>query len=70
MKKCGKCGLDKEDSEFVIKNKKTGRLESYCKLCHSKYHLQWYKENRIARRKQITDRRRGLAEFLKDIKKI
>lgn len=46
MKKCNKCGIEKELSEFYKeKNYKDG-LHSSCKICHNTRARKWFKENR------------------------
>ncbi len=47
MKKCGKCGVEKEIEFFSLnKNNKDGHA-SICKKCHSDYRKENYKKNKI-----------------------
>ena len=43
MRKCGKCGIDKDESEFHRKTEKT--FHSLCKECKKEYDKNWYKNN-------------------------
>jgi len=36
MKTCKDCKIDKEESNFYCKDRKTGRLSNYCSLCENK----------------------------------
>lgn len=59
MKTCPKCEENKPVNEFLVKDKKTGRLNSYCKSCHrvySKVHYRLNKKKYIQRRKQTRDK--------------
>ena len=52
-KRCSRCGLDKDESEF---NRKTrGRLQPSCRQCNSEYLKQHYRE-KAARQKRKTVR--------------
>lgn len=44
MKRCTKCGADKDESEFYFKS--SDRLSSYCKCCHNKTVKKWQEKNR------------------------
>jgi len=46
MKKCSKCGLDKESSEFGIDKRLKSGLKSYCKSCHKVMQKIWVSNNR------------------------
>lgn len=45
-KKCSVCQIYKNESCFAFKNKKTGKLQSKCKECQSKYHKIHYESNK------------------------
>ena len=51
MKECGKCGLEKDESEFNIKSKKNNKLHSMCKDCKRIYDREWYLNN--SRRREL-----------------
>ena len=38
MKKCGYCGEVKDENEYYLKDKKTGRRSYYCKICDKMKH--------------------------------
>lgn len=46
LKHCSRCGEDRPLTEFVVKDKKTGRRGSYCRSCRSAYGKQHYRKNR------------------------
>ena len=48
LKRCSRCGNDRPLSEFVVKDKKTGRRGSYCRGCRSAYGKEHYRKNRPA----------------------
>lgn len=45
-KTCSKCGLEKELTEFHVRNKKTGLHRNDCKLCNNAASRRSYRENR------------------------
>lgn len=45
MKTCTKCLQGKDESEFFIKDKKTGRLHTQCKVCYKEYRKTYYTEH-------------------------
>ena len=44
MKRCTKCGEDKDETEFRVRTEK--RLDSVCRPCHREYHRRWWHENK------------------------
>jgi hypothetical protein len=72
-KKCCRCQQEKSCSSFSFKNKVTGRLQSACKECHSKYHRKHYLENKsvYTRKRRINNRkyRTKGRKFLDDYKR-
>ena len=44
-KKCSKCGIEKELSEFVKNKSKKDGLSYICKQCNIEYQKEWYKKN-------------------------
>jgi hypothetical protein len=70
---CIKCGIEKEDSEFVFRNKKKQIRRTTCKVCLMEYNRKHYKENKskyILRarnfsKKQRKENRQKLFDFLK-----
>lgn len=44
MKVCIKCELPREDEEFPLRNKRTGKRNNTCNECHRKY-LKWHYSN-------------------------
>jgi hypothetical protein len=66
MKICGKCKLEKDNSDF---NKNKDRLSSYCKKCvreASKKHYKSNKEDLLVKRKDYYVERRKWYEELKE----
>ena len=55
MKKCGRCQMLKEESEFFFKNKEKNILHSLCKECKRKLDNKSYSENRNNRKLKIRD---------------
>lgn len=45
MKKCGKCGLLKEEYEFNKSKRSTDGLSGYCKECNNAYYAEYKKKN-------------------------
>jgi len=75
-KKCTQCNLEKEFTEFFVKNKEKKLLHSQCKSCYnrkrkSKEHYNKYKNEyleRINKRKaiKINENRQKLLEYFKE----
>lgn len=75
MKKCSKCQLEKDESEFYFKNKKLNKRHSQCKKCsesnrkskehYDKYKSQYIERNRKRRERLINENTISLIEFLK-----
>lgn len=49
MKTCGMCKIEKSKSEFTIKNREKGTLQSHCKPCKKAYNVTNYSENKVKR---------------------
>jgi hypothetical protein len=45
VKKCTKCGLEKEEKEFSKNNNKKDKLACWCKKCYKQYNKNYRKEN-------------------------
>ena len=61
MKKCSKCGKEKELSEFH--HKTATRLHSICKECKKEYDKLWYKGN--SRRRELLNKNANIrAHFI------
>jgi hypothetical protein len=71
MKQCSKCKIEKELTEFRIKNKTTGILHSWCIICKNEYDRNFYNDNAIRkaqiRKNNIIQKKRG-KEFIKEYK--
>lgn len=68
MRTCTKCHIEKEEKDFFVRNKHSGRLHAQCKLCYKDnrqtyyaYHYAKYKDAYLVRAKIRRDRIR--AEF-------
>lgn len=71
---CKKCGKDKSLEAFAIRNKGTGRRQSWCKECVREYDKLRYTDPKVrqgfidrSKRRQI-EWRKKLFEYLKDKK--
>lgn len=45
MRTCTRCGMEKEPSNFFVKDKKTGRLHTQCKQCYKDNRATFYAEH-------------------------
>lgn len=43
MKRCNKCKIEKDEADFYTDNTRKDRLRSFCKLCSSRCHKEYYK---------------------------
>jgi hypothetical protein len=74
MKVCPHCGENKPTTEYYVKNKVTGQLQSWCKKCHREHRQGHYRQNLKAyadkrERNQAKARARNrsyLAEYLRN----
>jgi hypothetical protein len=46
MKKCNKCGIEKEFSQFTIDKKNRDGFGNSCKICRNKHYTEWRKNNK------------------------
>jgi hypothetical protein len=73
MKKCGKCGIEKENTEFFFKNKEKNTLHSICKECKRTLDRESYSQNKNDRkskiRKNALKTNKEVKQFLLDYKK-
>lgn len=73
MKKCNRCHILKEDSEFAYRNKAKDKLQPYCKECKKEIDRERYLNNTNNRRDKIKNRQKktqqSLKKYLNDIKK-
>lgn len=46
MKKCSKCKIEKNESEFNLNNKEKLRLYLWCRSCQKQYNKEWYSKNK------------------------
>ena len=66
-KRCYKCGLTKDVSEFSWNCRDTKKRNAMCNICHSTYYKNYWRQNRGARKKTARSRNRYIArnrEFL------
>lgn len=42
MRICSKCSIKKDETDFYVKDKKSGRLHTQCKECYRKYRVGHY----------------------------
>ena len=57
MKKCCKCGVEKDESEFFFKNKSKNLLHTTCKVCKRELDRISYLENKNNRKIKIKEQR-------------
>ena len=73
MKKCGRCLIEKDESEFFFKNKEKNILHSMCKECKRQLDRDSYSQNKNDRktkiRKTALKTNKEVKEFLFDYKK-
>jgi hypothetical protein len=65
VKRCGKCGKEKPETEFAFRQGHSGRLRSYCKLCMAAYHHAWIRKDYLARKDYCLTRVIARRKFLK-----
>jgi hypothetical protein len=74
MKKiCGKCKVEKLESEFHFRNKNKGTRKIWCKACNKSYDAKWYKsrskewkEEKLRKHREVRhNNRKFLWEYLK-----
>jgi len=71
MKRCPKCGLEKEESEFPVNRTKPGGRGCICRKCHSEYtkanykvHARRYKARNVAHKRAMRAWLNGLKKSL------
>ncbi len=69
MKHCNKCNLDKEETEFVFKNKEKGVRQSICKDCQKAYKLKYYYNNKKSHFLRNRKQTQKITEYVNDLKK-
>ncbi|NTW61710.1 hypothetical protein HGB24_03450 [Candidatus Saccharibacteria bacterium] len=65
MKVCSKCDTLKAESDFFIKDKKSGRLHAQCKLCYKEHRAGYYKKHYSIYREQYLERARKRRHILR-----
>lgn len=70
-KKCYKCLIEKNKSDFSINSKRKDGLSSLCKVCHKEYYKNYYSNKKEKNRlylsnKNIRERKRELISSYKD----
>jgi len=72
MKKCSKCGIEKDECEFFFKNKIKNILHTMCKVCKREIDRLAYLNNNNNRKNKIKEQRyknRGLLkDYINDLK--
>jgi hypothetical protein len=66
MKKCKKCGIDKNESVFYKNIETKDGLELQCKECRKKYSKKYYEENKDKRNNSIRIWRANNTEKLRE----
>ena len=73
MRICSKCKLNKNDDEFVLKDKETGKRQCKCRECSRTYAHEHYRKNkayyikraRVFNDAQVKRNRRLMFDYLK-----
>ena len=63
MKRCGKCGVEKFESEFHKDKRRKDRLCPYCKQCSNEQHRNYYYSKREERLKYAAEYRKTHPEY-------
>lgn len=66
MKKCGKCGLEKDNSEFRPNLRKKDGLQAYCIPCDKAFQAEWYLKNKEKCILKSKERNRKIEKEAKD----
>jgi 5-methylcytosine-specific restriction endonuclease McrA len=78
VKICTKCGLEKFESDFFVKDRRTGRLHAQCKLCYKEHRQTYYshhyatyrdlylKRAKVRRDKLRAEFRSNMLDYLSD----
>lgn len=66
---CNKCGIDKDETEFVFKNKTKGKRHTICKECQKQYKLKYYYDNKQSHYERNNITRAKIAEVIEEIDK-
>ena len=66
MKKCKKCGIDKNESDFYKNIETKDGLEPQCKECRKKHSKKYYEENKDKRNNSIRIWRANNTEKLRE----
>ena len=60
MKRCSKCVIEKDESEFHTYNRKGKTYtDSYCKTCKKKYSIAWFNRLSVKERAEYYSQHRG-----------
>lgn len=62
MKTCSKCHIEKEESEYFVKDSKSGRLHAHCKACYKEHRKTFYAKHYV----QYGDDYRARAKVRRD----
>lgn len=65
MKICTKCGIEKSETEFFIRNKQTGRLHAQCKSCYKIHRGTFYASHYAKYRELYISRAKARREILR-----
>ncbi len=69
MKLCNKCNIERNEIDFVFRNKEKGVRQNVCNVCQREYKLKHYYNNKeqYYRRNEKTEKR--LVDLIKSFKK-
>src|SRR4051794_16107027 len=68
MKRCGKCGAEKPETDFHRWNQ-GGGLQPWCKACRKDYDRDYHARNRERRLVQVKQRQRRFNEWHDELKR-
>lgn len=69
MKKCVRCGNQRDNNYFSPDKKTLDKLTSWCKICFSEYRKARYKQNIQISRQNTNNRRANRIKWLQNLKK-
>lgn len=70
MKVCSKCSVAKPETEYFVKDKKSGRLHAQCKECYKEhrksYYAEHYEKYKVLYRQRAKERREAQRQEFRD----
>jgi hypothetical protein len=63
MKKCSKCKIEKELTEFSKDRRSKDGLQNKCKFCNKEYHKKYYQANKEYRKKYYKENKEKIKKY-------